>query len=88
MSLCHKNCLLRDIYRITMGQLSNLNQVRFDLEDYLYHEPAQLNNIVPKLWIISNKLRDKIAKARHLVFCIKQGCEVCNPGNGVLYNDE
>ena len=58
-----------------MCQLCDLNQVRYDLEDYLYHEPAQFNNIVPKLWIISDKLRDKIAKARHLIFCSEQMTE-------------
>ena len=83
MPLCRQDCILRDIYRITMGQLHDLNQVQEDLEDFFYHEPARLDNIMAKLRIVNNKLREKLARAHHLIYCIENGCDVCYPDDGV-----
>ena len=71
-----------------MWTVKHLAQLREDLEDFFYHEPARLDNIMAKLRIVNNKLREKLAKARHLVYCIENGCDICYPDDGVLFNDE
>ena len=59
MPLRYHNCELRDIMRINTRQLYDLNQVRMDLEDLLFHEPAQRHNIMEKLRIVINKMHEK-----------------------------
>ena len=78
-------CTLRDIQKINTGQLCDLNQAREDLEDLCHHEPARRQEIMAKLQIINDKLRDKLARARHLIHCIENGCDVCQPDNGVPF---
>ena len=67
MPLCRPDCILLDIQRINTGQLADLNQIREDLEDLFYHEPAGLDNIMAKLRIVNNELREKLARACHLI---------------------
>ena len=85
MPPCHHNCILRDIQKINTGQLYDLNQVRDDLEDLFHHEPARLHEIMEKIQIVNEKLREKLARAHHLIYCIENGCDVCYPENGVLF---
>ena len=35
------------------------------------------HNIMEKLRIVNNKYREKLARARHLIYCIKNSCDVC-----------
>ena len=50
-----------------------------------HHESARRQEIMAKLQIINDKLRDKLARARHLIHCIENGCDVCQPDNGVPF---
>ena len=80
MSPCHHNCILRDIQKMNTSQLYDLNRVRVDLEDLFHHEPARLHEIVEKIPIVNDKLREKLA-----IYCIENGCDVCYPDDGVLF---
>ena len=82
---CHQNCTLHDIRKINTSQLYNLNKVREDLEDLLHHEPAQLQEIKEKSRIVNDKIREKLAIARHLNYCIENGWDVCFPDDGVYF---
>ena len=85
MSPCYQKCTLRDIQKINTGQLRNLNQTREDLEHLCYHEPAQRQEIMAKLHIINDKLRDKLARARQPIYCIENGCDICHPDHEVPF---
>ena len=82
---CHQNCTLRDIRKINTNQLYDLNQVREDLEDLLHHEPARLQEITEKTRILNDKIREKLARARQLNYCIENGCDVCYPDGRVCF---
>ena len=68
-----------------MSQLNDLNQVRMDLEDILQLEPAHLHEFMEKTRIVNKKIRQKLARARRLIYCIENGCDVCHPDDGVLF---
>ena len=68
-----------------MNQLYNLNQVREDLEDLPHHEPARLQEITEKTRILNDKIREKLARARQLNYCIENGCDVCYQDGGVCF---
>ena len=38
-----------------------------------------------KTRIVNDKIREKLARARHLIYCIENGCDVCYPDDGVLF---
>ena len=82
---CNYNCSLCDILQINRRQLADLNQVREYLDDLCYHEPTRHQEVAAKLNIVNGMLRDKLAKARHLILCIKFGCYICHPDQGVAY---
>ena len=81
----HHDCIFREIQKINTGQLYDLNQVREDLKDLFHHEPARLHKIMEKIGTVKEKLREKLAMARHLIYCIENSCDVCYPGDGVRY---
>ena len=85
MPPCHHDCILRDIQTIKTGQLYDLNQVREDLEDLFHYEPARLHKIVEKIRTVNEKLHEKLARACYLIYCIENGCDVCYPGDRVLF---
>ena len=85
MNPCYQDCALRNIMNINTNQLYDLNQVREDLEDLLHHEPARLQEITEKSRILNDKLCEKLARARHLNYCIEKGCDVCFPDSGVFF---
>ena len=60
-------------------------QAREDLKELGHHEPARRMEIMAKLQTINNILRDKLARARHLLYCIENGCIICHPDNGVSF---
>ena len=82
---CHQDCALRNIMKINTNQLYDLNQVQEDLEDLLHHEPARLQEITEKSRIVNDKIREKLARARHLNYCIEKGCDVCFSDSGVYF---
>ena len=84
MSPCHHICILRDIQKINTGQLYDLNKVREDLEDLCHQEPARHHEIMEKIQIINEKLRKKLARAHHLIYCIENSCNVCYLDDRVL----
>ena len=59
--------------------------MREDFEDLLHHKPARLHEIMEEIRIINEKLLEKLARARHLIYCIENGCDVCYPDDGVLF---
>ena len=66
-------------------QLADLNQVREHLDNLCYHEPTRHQEVTTKLNIVNGMLRDKLAKARHLISSIEFGCDVCHPDQGMAY---
>ena len=56
------HCTLRNILQINKGQPRDLNQVREDLDDLCYHEPARCREVTAKLNIVNEMLRDKLAE--------------------------
>ena len=44
--------------------------------------------MVTKLQIINDVQKEKLKDARHLLFCLKKGCEVCFPDEGVKYESD
>ena len=85
MNLCHRECALRKIMNIQTNQLNDLNQIREDLEDLLHHEPARFQEIKEKTQVVNEKIREKLARSRQLMYCIEKGCDTCSPDNGVAY---
>ena len=67
------------------SQLYDLKQVREDLEDLFHHKPARLHEIMEKIRIVNEKLCEKLARARRLIYCVENCCDVCYPDVGVLF---
>ena len=85
MNPCYQECALHNIMNINTNQLYDLNQVREDLEDLLHHEPARFQEITEKSRIVNDKIREKLARSRHLIYCIEKGCNTCFPDSGVVF---
>ena len=84
MPQCHYSCPLRAIKHHATNQLNDLNEVREDLKDLLYHEPDRKIEIREKSRVICEKIAEKLAKFRHITYCIERGCDSCYE-NGARY---
>ena len=41
-----------------------------------------------KLQVVNDVQKEKLKDARHLLFCLENGCEVCFPDGGVKYESD
>ena len=77
MPQCHHSCTLREIKHHATNQLNDLNEVRENLKDLLYHEPGRRLEIKEKTKFICEKISEKLIKYRHITYCIEIGCDSC-----------
>jgi hypothetical protein len=49
MPPCHQDCTIRNLLKIAMKELDNLNHVREDLDDLSFNEPGRLAEVTAKL---------------------------------------
>ena len=80
---CHYACTLRNFLQIKKRQLADFNQVREDLDDLCYQEPNRHQEVTAKLNIINEMIQDKLDEACHLILCIKFGCDIYHPNQGL-----
>ena len=41
-----------------------------------------------KLQVVNDMQKEKLKDARHLIFCLENGCKVCFPDGGVKYESD
>ena len=67
MPPCHQNCTIRNLLKIAMKELDNLNHVREDLDDLSFNEPGRLAEFTAKLKAVAGIEDRKMAEARTLI---------------------
>ena len=84
MPPCLHNCTIRNLLKIAMKELDNLNHVREDLDDLSFNEPGRLAEITAKLKAVAEIEDRKMAEARTLITYTEFGCELCHPEVGLI----
>ena len=64
MPPCHQDCTIRNLLKIAMKELDNLNHVREDLDDLSFNEPGRLAEITAKLKAVA-EIEDRRLKPEH-----------------------
>ena len=84
MPPCLQNCTIRNLLKIAMKELDNLNHVREDLDDLSFNEPGRLAEVTAKLKAVTEIEENKMAEARKLIIYTEFGCELCHPEEGLI----
>ena len=85
---CKKDCLLRVILDKITRRIQFNSELIADLSDLQHNEPERLHEVVTKLEVVNDVQKEKLKDARHLLFCLENGCEVCFPDGGVKYESD
>ena len=84
MPPCLQDCTIRNLLKIAMKELDNLNHVREDLDDLSFNEPGRLAEVTAKLKAVTEIEENKMAEARKLIIYTEFGCELCHPEEGFI----
>jgi hypothetical protein len=67
MPPCLQDCTIRNLLKIAMEELDNLNRVREDLDDLSFNEPGRLAEVTAKLKAVTKK-KTRWPKPKNLSF--------------------
>ena len=68
------------LLRVILNSITR--RIKFNCEIVeLANKPRRLHEVV-------TKQEEKLKDARHLIFCLENGCEVCFPDGGVKYESD
>ena len=84
MPSCLQDCTIRNLLKIAMKELDNLNHVREDLDDLSFNEPGRLAEVTAKLKAVTEIEENKMAEAQKLIIYTEFGCELCHPEEGLI----
>ena len=84
MPPCLQDCTTRNLLKIAMKELDNLNHVREDLDDLSFNEPGRLAEVTAKLNAVTEIEENKMAEAQKLIIYTEFGCELCHPEEGLI----
>ena len=84
MPPCLQDCTIRNLLKIAMKELDNLNHVHEDLDDLSFNEPGRLAEVTAKLKAVTEIEENKMAEARKLIIYTEFGCELCHPEEGLI----
>jgi hypothetical protein len=84
MPPCLQDCTIRNLLKIAMEELDNLNRVREDLDDLSFNEPGRLAEVTAKLKAVTEIEENKMAEAQKLIIYTEFGCELCHPEEGLI----
>ncbi len=84
MPPCLQDCTIRNLLKIAMKELDNLNHVREDLDDLSFNEPGRLAEVTAKLKAVTEIEETKMAEAQKLIIYTEFGCELCHPEEGLI----
>ena len=84
MPPCLQDCTIRNLLKIAMKELDNLNHVREDLDDLSFNEPGRLAEVTAKLKAVTEIEENKMAEAQKLIIYTEFGCELCHPEEGLI----
>jgi hypothetical protein len=85
---CKEDCLLRVILNSITRRIKFNCELIADLADLHHNKPRRLHEVVTKLQVVNDIQKEKLKDARHLIFCLENGCEVCFPDGGVKYESD
>ena len=84
MPPCLYDCTIRNLLKIAVEELENLNRVREDLDDLCFNEPGRLLEVTAKLKVVTEMVKNKMAEARKMILCTEFGCYLCHPEEGLI----
>ena len=84
MPPCHQDCTIRNLLKIAMKELDNLNHVREDLDDLSFNEPGRLTEVTAKLKAVTEIEETKMAEAQKMIIYTEFGCDLCHPKEGLI----
>ena len=84
MPPCLHNCTIRNLLKIAVEELENLNRVREDLDDLRFNEPGRLAEVTAKLKAVTEIEETKMAEAQKMIIYPEFGCELCHPEEGLI----
>ena len=84
MPPCLQDCTIRNLLKIAMKELDNLNHVREVLDDLSFNEPGRLAEVTAKLKAVTEIEENKMAEAQKLIIYTEFGCELCHPEEGLI----
>jgi hypothetical protein len=74
MPPCHYDCTIRNLLKIAVEELENLNRVREDLDDLCFNEPDRHLEVMAKLKVVTEMEKNKMAEAQEMIICTEFGC--------------
>ena len=84
MPPCHYDCTIRNLLKIAVEELENLNRVREDLDDLCFNEPGRLLEVTAKLKVVTEMEKTKMAEAQKMIIYTEFGCDLCHPEEGLI----
>jgi hypothetical protein len=84
MPPCHYDCTIRNLLKIAVEELENLNRVREDLDDLCFNEPDRHLEVTAKLKVVTEMEKNKMAEAQEMIICTEFGCYLCHPEEGLI----
>jgi hypothetical protein len=84
MPPCHYDCTIRNLLKIAVEELENLNRVREDLDDLCFNKPDRHLEVTAKLKVVTEMEKNKMAEAQEMIICTEFGCYLCHPEEGLI----